>query len=237
MKNKSIGNTDAVCPHCDQHLDKMPGRKKKCPHCGEFMFVRTRPSDKKRVLVTLNQAEQIEEQWSIVDGTHAEYLAKRNRITDEKARLAGRFGREPSENDIAWSLLNQDMMEYAAHREWGLFRNAKFKMAEVLRKEARFANALGVYLEVCYLDLNGPSNVGGMSTRELLKEFPQWDPKNNGMLAPGVLDRIIKTIRKAGTSRSDVETMFEERAAKLDKALRLPVSVRKAWGKLSKEIF
>ncbi|MCK4343305.1 MAG: hypothetical protein KAY37_16445 [Phycisphaerae bacterium] len=184
-----------------------------------------------------NKRQCHSEQWSIANGTHAEYLTKRNRVADEKARLAGRFGREPSDNDVAWSLLNQDMMEYAAQHQWGLFRNAKFGMAEILRKEARFDNALGTYLEVCYLDLNGPNNGGGMNDPQLLKEFPLWDPKNDGMLAPGVLDRIAKTIEKAGTSRSDVETMFQERATKLKEALRLPVSVPKAWGRLRKELF
>jgi DNA-directed RNA polymerase subunit RPC12/RpoP len=160
---EAIGNTEATCPHCNHALDKMPGRKKKCPHCGNFMFVRTRPRDEQRVLVTEDQAEQIEEQWSIVNGTHGEYLAEKKRVSEEKARLAKRFGKEPSDNDVAWSMLNQDMMEYASQQNWGLFRNAKFQMAEILRKESRLEQALATYLEVCYIDLNGPSNMSGVT--------------------------------------------------------------------------
>src|SRR3989442_5791851 len=40
-----IGNTDAVCPNCSKLLDKIPGRKSKCPHCAEYIYVRTRPVD------------------------------------------------------------------------------------------------------------------------------------------------------------------------------------------------
>ena len=136
-KFEPIGNTDAICPHCTHALDKKPGRKKKCPHCGHFMFIRTRPCDEQRVLVTEAQAEVIEEQWSIVNDTHTEYLANRKRFNDEKAKLSNRFGKEPSDNDVSWSMLNQDMMEYASQRNWGFFRNAKFQMAEILRKESR----------------------------------------------------------------------------------------------------
>ena len=61
-KLPAVGNVDSVCPHCNHQLDKKPGRKKKCPHCGEFIYVRTQPCDEQRVLVTQEQAEKIEEQ-------------------------------------------------------------------------------------------------------------------------------------------------------------------------------
>jgi DNA-directed RNA polymerase subunit M/transcription elongation factor TFIIS len=82
-----VGNTDAVCPHCNHAMEKMPGRKKKCPHCGEFMYVRTRPGDGLRVLVTKSQAEQIEEQWSIRNGTHEAYLAEKARAASQEAEI------------------------------------------------------------------------------------------------------------------------------------------------------
>lgn len=30
-----------ICPYCKSQLDKMPGRKKQCTTCGEFIYVRT----------------------------------------------------------------------------------------------------------------------------------------------------------------------------------------------------
>lgn len=35
-----MGNTDAGCPYCDCEIQPKPKRKKKCPHCGQPVFVR-----------------------------------------------------------------------------------------------------------------------------------------------------------------------------------------------------
>ena len=233
---KLIGNANATCPNCGQHLDRMPGRKTKCPHCQHFMFVRTRPSDKQRVLVTEEEAEQIEELWSIENGTHSTYLARKKRVSEEKARLAKRFGREPSDNEVSWSILNQDMIEHANQHNWGFFRIAKFEMAEILRKESLLDRALGAYLELCYIDLNGPCNSGGVP-EELLKEYPPWDTKHLGELAPGILKLISKIIKETKTSRSDVQALFFDRANNVKDSLRLTVDVTKAWRQVQKALF
>jgi len=65
---KEIGFVDAVCPYCSSALEKKPGRKKKCPDCANFIYVRTRPIDGERVLVTEAQAAEIERQWEIMSG-------------------------------------------------------------------------------------------------------------------------------------------------------------------------
>lgn len=57
-----IGNTDTICPYCSKPLDKMPSGMKSCPHCGQFMYVRTRPVDRQRVLVTEDGVKDIERQ-------------------------------------------------------------------------------------------------------------------------------------------------------------------------------
>jgi DNA-directed RNA polymerase subunit RPC12/RpoP len=46
-----IGRTDDVCPTCLEALARRPSRKTACPHCGGAIFVRTRPSDRRSVLV------------------------------------------------------------------------------------------------------------------------------------------------------------------------------------------
>lgn len=236
-----VGNIETVCPYCDSSLEKRPGRKKKCPSCGEFIYVRTRPSDNQRVLVTEDQAEIIEEQWSIVNGTQKEFLRQKEEgkrvVAKERQELEKRFGSKPSDTDIEWSLLNKDILKHAQDRNWGFFRNTKFGMAEILRKEAKLKDALAFYLEVCYLDLNGPSNVGGISDPKLLKEYPAWNPKDDSFLAPGVVSRAIKIIDRVKYDRSSSNELFLSRAMKLKKSLRLPVSPQKAWGLLEKELF
>ena len=67
-KYETLGNTEPVCPYCAKPLDKMPGRKTKCLFCANYMYVRTRPADKKRVVVTEQDAAKIDEQWMVEKG-------------------------------------------------------------------------------------------------------------------------------------------------------------------------
>lgn len=238
LKLSSVGNLEAVCPYCNQSLEKKPGRKKKCPHCGQFIYVRTRPSDEQQVLVTEAQAEEIGEQWSIVNGTHDDYLAEKKRFAEEKIRLAKRFGREPSDDDVRWSQLNQELIEHAKQQNWGLFRNAKSEMAEILRKEDKLTEALGFYLEVCYIDLNGPNNTGGITDRALLKQFPPWNPKDpTADLAPGILDRACRIIQKTEMDRPHVEEIYDKRASLIHDSLRLPLAPAAAWPQIRDTLF
>ncbi len=98
-------------------------------------------------------------------------------------------------------------------------------------------DALATYLEVCYIDLNGPNNVGGISNPKLLREFPPWDPKNDAMLAPGILSRIGRILEQTETSAADVETLFVDRGTQLKESLRLSLAVSDAWHRIREDIF
>jgi len=60
---EAIGNIDPICPCCNFRLDKKPNNKKKCPNCASMIYVRIRPHDREKVLVSENQAIQIKHQW------------------------------------------------------------------------------------------------------------------------------------------------------------------------------
>lgn len=55
----------ALCPNCGSALKKVPQKKTICPNCRKPMYIRRRPSDRKRVLVTQEQADEIERQWAV----------------------------------------------------------------------------------------------------------------------------------------------------------------------------
>jgi len=233
---QAVGNVDAVCPYCNNTLEKKPGRKKKCPSCNNFIYVRTRPKDGKKVLVTKDQTELLKEQWSIVNGTHAEFLENKRIIENERRFLAKKFGREPSENDIRWSLLNKELMTHANNANWGLYRNAKFQMAEILRAESKTSPALAIYLEVLYLDVNGPNNISGIRDRALLKEFPPFNEKD-AFLAPGVLSKVVDLIQELNLDDKGTKAIFNEIAERNFSNLRLPVTPEQGWRKIKKELF
>lgn len=229
----------AECPNCHKALSKIPGAKTKCPHCGEFMLVRTRPKDNARVVVTKAEADKIDEQWRIESGTQEAHLAEQKRFESRKEALRKKFGgKDPSDHDVQWGLLNEDLLNHAKSGQWGLYRNTRFQMAEILKKENKLKDALRTYLEVCYLDLNGPSNTGGRNDPELLKEFPPFDPsEENSFLAPGVIDRIQRIVKKLDAKKGDVRKKFLEHNTRIEKAMRLPVAPTDCWSKIEDEVW
>lgn len=227
----------AECPNCHKALSKIPGAKTKCPHCSEYIFVRTRPKDNARVVVTKAEADKIDEEWSIVAGTHDIFVAEKEEFAKEKEILRKRFGgKEPSDNDVRWGLLNKQLIAHTKNGDWGLYRNARFQMAEILRGEMKLKDALRTYLEVCYLDLNGPNNTGGMNDPELLKEFPPFDPNRDSFLALGVIDLIKRIVLKLKLSQDEIKQIYIEHNLRIEKSLRLPLSAEKSWQSLEKEI-
>lgn len=91
---------DANCPSCGGALKKMPQRKTKCPHCGQFMFVRSTSTDLTRRIVTAARAEEIERAWR---GHFEQGLA------DE---VAGMFDMRPG---LPMSAVRSALMETVQH--------------------------------------------------------------------------------------------------------------------------
>lgn len=230
-----IGNAEPICPYCDETLNKMPGRKRTCPFCGGFIYVRTRPSDEKKILVREDQIPVIEEQWAMANGTHEQFLVEREAYEKERNALRNKFGREPSENDIRWSMLNISLMEYAQNFQWGFYRNARLSMGDILKKESKEIQALDAYLEVCYLDVNGPRNCGTRDP-EILREFPPFDPKT-AMVTSGVIGYIDKIIANHRITQGQVEQRFIKLANRIGESLNLPVDPESAWQILKREIY
>ena len=231
----NIGNTDPLCPYCESNLDKMPGRKIKCPSCDEFIYVRTRPSDKKKIIIKEDQILMVEEQWAIANGVHEQFLAERKEYNAERVLLTNKFGKEPSKNDIKWSLLNKGLLKHAQNYQWGLYRNSRLSMGDILKAESKEIEALETYFEVCYIDLNGPNNCGILDP-ETLKEYPPFNPKD-AFLAPGVIRYIDKIVRRHGITQVQAEKRFFKVAERTQKSLKLPVMPERAWKTLKNEIF
>lgn len=56
------------CPYCNELLDRVPKQKRVCEKCNNVYYVRTRPSDYKRVVVTEEEKELIELHISATSG-------------------------------------------------------------------------------------------------------------------------------------------------------------------------
>lgn len=230
-----IGNTEPLCPYCEIELDIMPGRKKKCPSCGEFIYVRTRPHDRKRILIKEDQISVIEEQWAIENGAHNQYLAKLQVYNEEKETLRHRFGKEPCETDIQWSLLNKSLIEHGQNLQMGLYRNDRLAMGDLLKKASKELAALETYFEVCYIDLNGPNNCSPSLNPKMLSMFPPCNPENS-FLAGGVVKYIRKLLVSNNITLEEGRKIFIKVATSTKDSLKLPVKVNQAWEILEKEL-
>lgn len=215
-----VGTTAAVCPYCGVTLAKKPSRKTKCKDCGNYIFVRTRPQDRQQVLATEADTEVIAEQWSIVNGMHDAFLAEKQLRADIRARLAAQWGKEPSEGDVEWAVLNIKSVDTMRDGDWGLFRNVRFRQAEYLRREKRLDQALEFYLEVCYLDVNGPNNNAA------------WNPKASWATpAPGVVAWVVSLISQLELTPEEARERFLKAAGRMS-GVRMPVTPAAAWKKL-----
>ncbi len=234
-KPEMIGNLESVCPHCEAHLDKRPSRKKKCPHCDEYIYVRTRPADQKKVLVTEEQRDAIDVQWMKVHGTYEIHKEEQREFEQARAMLRERFGQEPIDGDVRWYLLNTALMKHSGQRNWGLYRNTRLNMADHLRKEGKEKLALETYLDVAYIDVNGPQNCGGISSPELLKEFPMFDPSDSIGVST-VVHYIKRLSEKLGIDRTELKELYSTIASRGHKNLKLPVHPKKGWKELEREL-
>jgi hypothetical protein len=235
---KFLDERKAECPNCHGMLKKVPGAKTKCPLCGNFIYVRTR-TDNVRVVVTKEDADKIDEVWRIENGIQGDYLAEQERFSSKREELRKRFGdKEPSENDIQWNLLNEDLLENVKKEQWGLYRNTRLQMAKILSKENRLKDALGIYLDICYLDLNGVTNMpldenGNVVYSEYLKPFNS----EFKFLAPGIIEIIKKVVQKLGIEREEIREMYLNSAEVQKKSTQAPLNPIDTLSELEGELF
>ena len=233
---QAIGTTEPRCPYCGGALEKMPGAKKKCPSCRNFIYVRTRPLDNKKVLLRDEDRELLDEQWAIANGSHAEYLAAKRHRSEVCQQLARKLGRPPAADELEWHLLEDELRTTARDGNWGLYRNAKLNMASIVRKRGDPAAALALLLEVCYLDLNGPRNCGGMGSDP--RHGPHYRPfsAKEALLAPAVLGEVADLVADLHDDIEATRATFLEVAGRVFADLSLPIHPEKAWNRLAREL-
>lgn len=73
-----------------------------------------------------------------------------------------------STNDIIWSIYNKHSLRFFYEKDFGLYRNTIFEMANFLRKEGRNKQALLFELKGLYCDLSGKSNNNSTEPKEML---------------------------------------------------------------------
>lgn len=220
------------CPNCKGTLKKAPGAKTKCPLCGQYMFVRTNPHSRERVVVTEAQAEEIDDETAKLNGTWEMRLAEKKRKAKIKEDLTKSFkGKEPSKEDIEWRMLNQDSLNYAKSRDWVSYMLTKGQMATRQLKSGHAKDALRTYLDVAAFAVNGAddmSSAAGMSA-SLRKELDLVEFRPGNPTALTFIDKIGIT-KAAEVLGLSLEEVLEEFVAQCESARlsKLPLSTGEA---------
>jgi hypothetical protein len=111
-------------------------------------------------------------------------------------------------------------MKNAKTRDWGLYTNDRLDLAIERRKEGKTKQALDGFLDVIYLDINGPENSG-----------IGWNP-SSAVIAPAVVEWAWKEAGKLEMDLVIVREQFLKVATKRHESLGLPVAPEAAWPKL-----
>ncbi|MEK4513957.1 hypothetical protein NSS64_01650 [Paenibacillus sp. FSL H8-0122] len=243
LKEGMVPLEDAKCPYCNSNFEKPLSRKKTCPVCQHDIFVRTLPfkNDKERirVAVTEQQAENIDIAWAKVNGTYDDMQKGIQKYESKKKSLNKLWGIEPSGSDIEWHLLLDELIEHAKNNQWGLYRNTILRMAEHLYKLKEFDQSLRKYLNVLYLDVNGPSNATWFNGKPNLNEraFNPLEPI--AFIAPGIIKRIVLLKdKRVCIDNEELKILFLEESSQVYAALKTPITPEKALQTLvEKDVF
>ncbi len=200
----------------------MPGRKIRCPLCSKSIYTRKRVIDGVKALVTGRDAVVADYQRSLFyldPGTKATELS---RFEVARSELKTRFGTDPLFNDVLWSLLNRELLETGGDRMLGLYRNVRFRMGEQRRLDGSPRAALQFFLQVLYLDINGPTNIG-------VGSGPAFD-QDQSFVAPGLVALVKSVAAELGLATCDLRTEFLK-AASAEQGIGCPVTPTEAWSR------
>jgi len=226
-----VDNREAKCPNCQGVLKKVPGSKTKCPLCGKFMFIRTDPHTRTRVVVTEDGAEHIDDETAKLNGTWEDRLKEKQKIAKAKAELTKRFGGvEPSKEDLEWNLAIKDSMEYAKKHWWSSYALNLNKKAGILHKRGKPKLALNLYLQVAYLEHNGvQESEADAASRKMMAEigFKEFDP-DKANLPPYSINDIKTIIKELDLNIDTIESLFLTEMGKV-KIGKLPISPIESW--------
>jgi hypothetical protein len=136
-----------------------------------------------------------------------------------------------SKSDAEWRRLNKERLCNAKENNWGLYCNTILDMAEHMKKRGNLKRSITFYLDLCYLDLNGPQNVGSF----LRNEYPAFTP-SDGQLAPKIVSDLSALARECGISQEKLREQFYKVAEGSRQRLRTPLSTEEAWIILEKEL-
>lgn len=192
--------------------------------------MRTRPGDSWPSLLTARQVAAVEENRA----TQPRLAARQEAHEEVRASRFNWFWTY-STAEGQWRTLKRGATLYARDGNWLLFRNARYGMAELRRKQARLREALDLYLEVWYLDLNGPHDCWGVFGARRVYETAPFSP-DQGLTTPAVARWVNRVCVRLDIDKMQIERLFVDIALRAWRQLNLPLTPHDAWRIVAEEI-
>jgi hypothetical protein len=173
--------------------------------------------------------KELQRQWDLYnDYKEFQSLRKDKDFLSVVKSLTSQFGEKPSFDDVKWRIFNNYSRDYAMERQWGLFRNNRMYMADFLLKKGKLENALIHYLEVLYLDINGPRNVSIESEQLLNYKEKDFIPRENSS-ALYMISNINNIKEDLKFTKEQIKEYFFN-VNNSDRPIpQMPISVNDAW--------
>ena len=118
---KLESQTQSSCPYCESPLKDVPKKKKKCPTCGNYIYVRTKQNLFPSILLREEDALAADE----FEKLKAHGVSQRN-FTSEKNRLSKEKKADVSSIDVCLNLYNKLILQT---KDPNLLRSLYFEMA------------------------------------------------------------------------------------------------------------
>ncbi len=232
-----IGSANLNCPHCNGELKRFPQRKTKCPCCDRVIYSRSRPLDRKKVLLNDDESLLVEEEWAAFN-RHQHLLRIVSAIIPEDPEpvlsracdeIIASYGGEPTVEEILWYINDRKSSEC---RQSGMFSQFRYHLlfsSDIRRYEGRDTESLRYLCQVIYLDMNGVSNVGGTKNKKVFT-------LKTATCSPDLLAEIRALRMKIGYDMNGMEEEFIRSAEEITGVMAPwtpPLTPQEAWNRIS----
>lgn len=127
-----VDKRKAKCPNCEEKLSSTPDRKRKCPYCEKYLYVRTTPIERTRLVVTKKEKEEIDFNKTLFD-----QLLPDKGISKKEAESLFKENNFQSPRDVAWSLCNKKILEHKKKGDYQGLQGVYLVMEKILAHEEK----------------------------------------------------------------------------------------------------
>lgn len=125
-----------ICPYCKNKLEQMPQRKKKCPHCGNFIHSIKSLVGEEKVLLTESDARDVAFVTEEMKGMDY-YGITKDDFAKKMSEMKSERGKDVKPTDVLWRIYSDLNKEAIQKGDLQTIRNMQNSMSMVLYHEGK----------------------------------------------------------------------------------------------------